>query len=135
VLQPGVAATFYTTVGSSFTGPDGQSYQLRFHPDTFACPSGAICAPDLEGSTNAADMNQPLETAWALVTYSPRDRTKPWSSSNTDQWIVDGETLTDGVYERATLFFNGRNCCTTQTHYGQYSMPFKILIVALAPLP
>lgn len=135
VLTPGTAATFYITVGSTFTGPDGKSYQLRFHPDMSTCPFGAVCAPDLEGSTNASGMNLPVETDWALVTYTPRDRSRPWSTTNADQWIVDGEVSTSGVYERSTLFYNGRNCCSTQTHYGQYSMPFKLSITALAPLP
>jgi hypothetical protein len=80
-------------------------------------------------------MNQPVETAWAKVSYTPRDPSQPWSTSNADHWIVDGEltTISDSVYERATLFQLGKP--GTQTHYGQYSMPFKILITALAPLP
>jgi hypothetical protein len=106
VLPAGVAATFYTKVGSSFTGPDGKSFQLRYLPDDFACPVGGTCVPNLEPSANAANLNQPAETAWAKVTYTPRDPSQPWSTSNADHWVVDGEltTISDPVYERATLF-------------------------------
>jgi hypothetical protein len=133
VLPPSTAATFYTAVGSTFAGPDGKTYQLRFHPDEYTCPAGAICVPDLENGTNAANMNLPVETAWTQVVYTPRNPTQPWSSTNADSWIVDGELQlnNDTALERSTLFLDTK----TQVHYGQYSMPFKIAIVALAPLP
>lgn len=134
VLPPKTAATFYTRVGSTFKGPDGTTYQLRFHPDAFTCPTGATCVPDLENERNAANMNQPVETAWAQVTYTPQDPNQPWSTSNADRWVVDGELLlADTVYERSTLFAPVGK--TPQVPFGQYSMPFKISIVALVPLP
>lgn len=133
VLTPGVAATFYTKVGSSgIAAPDGGSYTLRLLPRDFTCPAGATCVPNLECPACDSDpiINVPVEAAWAKVTYTPRDRTQPWSLSNTDSWIVEAEYVAPGdtAIERATTLLNG-------VHYGQYSMPFKILITALAPLP
>ena len=90
-LTPGTAASFYTRVVGSFPGPDGVTYYLRFHPDQSACPVGATCVPDLLNETNPANINQPVETAWASVSYTPRDPTQPWSTTNADKWIVDGE--------------------------------------------
>jgi hypothetical protein len=135
VLTPGAAATFYTKVGSMFIGPDGNNYRLRFLPDDFACPEGATCVPNLEGNNGPADTNQPVETAWAAVTYTPRNPAQPWSLANADRWVVDGEQTSpsDPVYQRATLHLEGAHF--TFTHQGQYSMPFKILITALAALP
>jgi hypothetical protein len=134
VLAPGIAATFYTKVGSMFPGPDGKNYRLHFLPDDFACPQGAICVPNLEGNNGPPDTNQPVEAAWTAVTYTPRDRTQPWSLANADRWVVDGEmtSASDPVFQRATLLLEGAHF--TYTHEGQYSMPFKILITALAAL-
>lgn len=130
VLTPGVAATFYTKVGSSaIDAPDGGSYTLRLLPRDITCPSGATCVPNLEctGCDSDTIINAPVDAAWAKVTYTPRDKTQPWSLANTDSWIVEGEYVAPGdtVIERATLLNSG-------IHYGQYSMPFKILIKALA---
>jgi hypothetical protein len=133
-LSPGIAATFYTKVGSGFSGPDGKNYRLRFMPDDFTCPQGAICVPT-QDHTDAPDSNQPVETAWAAVTYTPRNPAQPWSLGNADSWVVDGELTSpsDPVYQRATLLHEGAHF--TFTHQGQFSMPFKILITALAALP
>jgi hypothetical protein len=136
VLAPGVAATFYTKVGSMFSAPNGKNYRLRFMPDDFVCPEGATCVPNLENSTsNPPDTNQPVETAWAAIAYTPRDAAQPWSLANTDRWVVDGEmtSAADPAYQRAALFLEGAHF--TFTHQGQYSMPFKMLITALAALP
>lgn len=134
-LTPGVAATYYTKITSSnIVGPDGNSYDLVLFPDNSTCP--AICASTNDGT--GLYHNSPVQAAWSKVTYTPRDTSQPWSLSNADSWVVDGEMTsneppaTSNTYERATLFFVSRRGATT--HYGQYSMPFKILITALAPL-
>jgi hypothetical protein len=131
LLTPGVAATFYTKISSTFPGPDRKTYRLALYPDNFTCPD--ICSPVPDGTNTT--LNQPTETAWAKVTYTPRNSSQPWSLSNSDSWVVDGELTIapDTVNERATLFLEGKN--SSFTHYGQYSMPFKILVTALAPLP
>ena len=131
-ITPGVAATFYTKVTAPFTGPNGKSYKLVLYPDNYSCPF-VPCASDPDGTN--PDINLPVEGAWALVTYTPRDTWQPWSLSNADRWVVDGEVTssTDPIYERGTLVLIGKN--GSATHEGQYSMPFKILVTALAPLP
>lgn len=126
VLTPGVAGSFYTKVGASGFA---SGTLLRMLPDDVSCPTGATCVPNLEGGENVI-INQPTESAWAKVNYTPRDRSRPWSMSNTDTWVVEGEYVAEGdtYVQRSTLLVNG-------VHFGQYSMPFKILISALASLP
>ena len=70
--------------------------------------------------------------AWVKVTYTPRDPNSDWSPSNADKWLVEGTltTETDPEVERGTL-----QLLSAGTHYGQYSMPFAILIVAQMALP
>jgi hypothetical protein len=135
VIQPGVAATYYTRATFNYiTGPDGASYRLSFYPDDYACPTGQVCVPDFTGDPgNSPIKNQPVETAWVKITYVPRDMSQPWSSTNTDEWIVEGTLTTaeDPVIQRGTLILNDGSF----THYGQYSMPFKILITAQTALP
>ena len=133
-ITPGVAATYYTKITSSnIVGPDRNSYDLVIFPDNSTCP--AICSSTNDGTTPLH--NSPVQAAWAKVTYTPRDTSQPWSLTNADNWTVDGEVTTNeppetsNIYERATLFLVGRK---GNTHYGQYSMPFKILVTALAPL-
>ena len=133
-ITPGVAATYYTKITSSnIVGPDHNSYDLVLFPDNSTCP--AICVATNDGTT--LNHNSPVQAAWSKVTYTPRDTSQPWSLTNADTWVVDGEMTsneppeTSNVYERATLFLVGRK---GTTHYGQYSMPFKILVTALAPL-
>jgi hypothetical protein len=130
LLTPGVAAVFYTKVTSTFPAPDRKTYRLALYPDNFTCPG--VCSPVPDGTSTT--LNQPVETEWAKVTYTPRDTTQPWSLTNADSWVVDGEltSATDTVVERATLLLEGRS--NSFIHYGQYSMPFKILVTALAPL-
>ncbi len=134
-VTPGVAATYYTKVTSSnIVGPDRNSYVLPLFPDNSTCPG--ICASTGDGTTSLH--NSPVQAAWSKVTYTPRDTSQPWSLSNADSWLVDGEVTsneppaTPNIYERATLFLEAKN--GSATHYGQYSMPFKILVTALAPL-
>jgi len=136
VIPPGVAATYYTRIAISFTGPDSKSYRLLFFPDDGACPGDYPCVPDLHGVGDPANKNMSEQMAWAKVTYLPRPNpTQPWSASNADSWIVEGElsTSTDTEIQRATVFYVPRK--GPAVHFGQYSMPFKILVTALAALP
>ena len=130
-IEPGQPATFYTKFTDPFPGPDGKSYKLVRFP--FNCPVSAICAYNgYDPYSTDPFLNMPEEAAWVKVTYTPRNASgQPCTATNTtncDSWIVDGE-----LDQRSTLFLKGKN--GSQTHSGQYSMPFKIMITALAPLP
>jgi len=115
--------TFYTRVTFHYlSGPDGTSYELLMEPDQTSCPSGQICVPNFSGGTNPPTKNSPSQTAWAKVTYTP----------SPDTWIVEGEFDDGSVIQRGTLFNTNGN---SEVHFGQYSIPFKIEIKALAPLP
>jgi hypothetical protein len=133
VITLGQAATYYTRASSRFTGPDGKAYQWVSLPDDNTCPAGATCVPNFHIITLPSNINLPEQAAWTKVTYMPRDPSQPWSTTNTDSWLVQGEFIDAfNVVERATLLFIGPH---SQTHYGQYSLPFKVLITALAPIP
>lgn len=125
LLVPGSPATFYTKVTSQFSVGKGGGYRLAFYPDNTTCPVLNSCAP----VANYYDpiVNLPVQTAWVQVIYTPAANGSP------DSWIVNGELIgTDSVYQRATLLSADSPLAD---HFGQYSMPFRILITALAPLP
>ncbi|HEY6930838.1 MAG TPA: hypothetical protein VJA66_14260 [Thermoanaerobaculia bacterium] len=131
----GVAATYYTKVTFNYiVGPDRNSYLLTIFPDNATCP--AICAST--GDSTSPLHDSPVQAAWSQVTYTPRDVSQPWSLTNTDSWVVDGEgtsnepPATSTTPERGTLYLEGKR---SPTHYGQYSMPFKVIVTALGPLP
>lgn len=128
VLIRGQAATFYTKAGGRFDAPDGVMYQWGSTPDDFTCPSGATCVPNFTGHELR---NQPEETAWVKVTYMPRDTSKPYDyTTNADKWLVEGEFVdSTGQIQRSTLED------LNDGHYGQYSLPFKVLITALCAIP
>jgi hypothetical protein len=116
---PGIPSTFYTKVSVAFFAPGGKKYLLSSLPDN--CPAGYLCAPNFTPGPVLPTKNEPVETAWAKVTY-----TAP------DTWVVEGEVTNDIV--RSTLFLTSVKGNNPPVHYGQYSMPFKITITALAPL-
>jgi hypothetical protein len=130
-LKPGVAATFYTKVVIGLT-LQGQNYRLGFYPDDATCPTGAVCVPNLHVGSPPDNLNQPAQTSWAKVIYTPRNLKKPWSITNADTWLVEGEQSgkNRNAMQRATLVYTDNFI-----HSGQYSFPFKVLITALAPLP
>lgn len=119
------ATTWYTKFMANYiTGPDGKDYILAFQP--FDCPIGSIpCvdSPTPDGSPSS-NQNNPVPAAWVKVNYIPA------SGGTLDQWIVEGEFTYDGDpnVQRGTLLSSG-------VHKGQYSMPFRIRITALALLP
>jgi hypothetical protein len=131
-FAPGVAATFYTKVTSTFPiaipgSRKSTSYRLAIFPDTASCPAifPELCSPVSDAAVDL-NWNSPEQAAWVKVTYTPG------SGPTYGTWLVEGEQLaTDGIYERATLVTATYPSAST---YGQYSMPFKILITALAPL-
>lgn len=127
--------TFYTKASGRFTGTDGKAYQWRAMPDDFTCPTGSICVPNLHSGADDGLSNVPAQTGWVKVTYMPRDRSQAYSAtSNADKWLVEGEFVeASGVIQRTTLVSLGKG--NSGGHYGQYSMPFKILITTLCPLP
>ena len=73
--------------------------------------------PNLEHTNDPSDTNQPVETAWAAVTYTPRNPAQTWSLANADRWVVDGEVTSqsDPVYQRATLHLEGAHFDGTRT--------------------
>ncbi len=116
---PAGTTTYYTKTSSTFPGPDGQTYHLALYPDNASCPG--VCAPVPDGTDPLR--NQPEEEAWVKVT-----RTAP------DTWLVEGDLVTaDPAINRARLSVNGKRGSTINE--GQYSMPFKVEIKTLAPLP
>ena len=128
-----VGTTYYTKMTMGYIKDPVQrnvEYGLAFLPYDWQCPIGLSCVDSPTSDTADAKQNDPVPAAWVKVTYMPRDLGQQWSSSNTDQWIVEGEftTATDPEIQRGTLLSAG-------VHMGQYSMPFRIRITALAPLP
>jgi hypothetical protein len=127
-----VPTVFYTKVTAQLNGVNKQSpsYYLAYWPHNGTCPGPEPCAP-LNESVNPLN-NMPGEAAWAKVTYTPAAGGSP------DSWVVEGDLTTnepgpDFPVQRGTLFLKTKN--GTWPHYGQYSLPFKMIITALAPLP
>jgi hypothetical protein len=134
LIPQGAATVYYTRMIFQFDAPDGGNYRLVFDPDSAAeCPAGETCNLNF-GGPDPASKNQPVQTAWVKVTHTPAPNpTAPWSTSNADKWVVDGNLTSstnpsDPTVERGALLRDG-------IHYGQYSLPFQIQITALAKLP
>jgi hypothetical protein len=139
ILAKGITPTpsvFYTKVTSPFPGAgrNDPSYRLTMFPDNVTCPGGGSpdpCAPLGDGPNE--DRNSPGQTAWTKVTYTPA------SGGNPDTWIIDGDLTTneDGEpplpIQRGTIYSVDKH--GNLTHRGQYSLPFRMVITALAPLP
>jgi hypothetical protein len=129
----GQAAVYYTKASGQFPAPNASKNEDSYHwvsiPDDYTCPAGETCVPNFTPTPYPANSNQPLETAWVKVTYMPRNLALPWSLSNTDKWLVEGETILpeDSIIQPVTFLH--------PNHNGQYSFPFKILVTALAKLP
>ena len=127
VLTPGQPATFYTRASGTFVATDGKKYQWASLPDGSTCPGDLPCVPDFTPGGYHATTNQPEQTAWVKVTFTPRSATNP------DQWLVEGLFVdATNVTQRSTMMklANGQPA----VHQGQYSLPFKIQITALCPL-
>lgn len=134
-VTPGVP--FYTKMSLGFKGPDAVDYELAFLPFDGMCPTndGLICVDSKTNDLGSANQNAPVTAAWVKVTYLPRNFGQPWSETNTDQWIVEGlftEATDPPIIQRGTLLSQDVH---NYVHRGQYSMPFRIRITALAPLP
>lgn len=114
---PGNPTTFYSRIDFGFTGPDGNLYNLWFWPDDSECPGDFPCVQDRLGEVPPDGLNIPVTTAWVKITYTAPDR-----------WDVEGTLTSDDVFQPGSLYTKG-------TNKGQYSMPFKIMIKALASLP
>ena len=116
---PAGTTTYYTKTSSTFPGPDGKTYHLALYPDNDSCPG--VCAPVPDGTDPLR--NQPGEEAWVKVTRM-----------TADTWLVEGDLVTaDPAINRARLSVDGKRGSTINE--GQYSMPFKVEIKTLAPLP
>jgi hypothetical protein len=122
-----VGSTYYTKMSPRFTVLGTRTaYDVVFAPFDGLCPfSDGLCVDSITNDIASPDQNSPVSTAWVKVTYLPAGGSTP------DQWIVEGE-LTEAdppyVIQRGTLISGG-------VHRGQISMPFRIRITALAPLP
>jgi len=116
-------APFTTHMGSTFTGPDRATYRLGWDPFV-------VDAPDLHsGDTSAQLDNSPNSTSPAVVfpTYPTLCGT-----GNMPTWLVRGTTSNDlSILEVATLHRMTTGPHTTQTHEGQYTLPFELLIEAM----
>jgi len=134
-VPAGISATYYTRALFTFDGPDRKSYRLEYYPDDSTCPSDHPCAPELHGCCFLPIGNQPVQTSWVKVIYTARNRSLPWSTSNTDSWVVQGDLVMswDTSVARSVLFNVLKD--GTFVHYGQYSMPFKMVVTALAAMP
>ena len=121
-----VGTTFYTKMSvSGFKVSSNRSdYNVAFLPfDGQNCPdpSGLTCIDSITYDGAGSNQNDPEPAAWVKVTFIAA------SGGSPDQWIVEGE-FSDPEIQRGTLFSSG-------IHSGQFSMPFRIRITALAPLP
>jgi hypothetical protein len=114
-----VGSTYYTKMGFGFNAPGDRktSYQVWFFPFDWQCPEGFDC---ITRDQPTANLNDPVAAAWVRINYIPASGTTP------DQWIAEGE-FSDPEIQRGTLLANS-------IHRGQFSMPFRIRITALAPL-
>jgi hypothetical protein len=122
---PGPAAAYYTKAAYQFDGPDGVHYRLGFMPGDSACPAGEICVPNIHGNPFPESVNLPQQSGWVKVSYMPQPDQR-------DEFLVEGEFTyeSDTQIQRAGLFVDG-----SWIHMGQYSMPFKVLVKALSPIP
>jgi hypothetical protein len=115
-----VGTTYYTKMGMWYIkapGDNRTSYGLDFLPydSDPRCPfTDGICV--FRPAEVSPYQNTPVAAAWVRVSYVAPN-----------QWIVEG-AYSDPEIQRATLFGDG-------IHRGQFSMPFRILITALDPLP
>lgn len=114
---------FTTHMGSTFTGPDRATYRLGWDPFV-------VDAPDLHsGDTSAQLDNSPFSTSPAVV-YPTYPAVCGVGSMPT--WLVRGTTPNDqGTMEVATLHKMITGPHSTQTHDGQYTLPFEIFIEAM----
>jgi hypothetical protein len=128
---------YYTRMIYEFKAPDNEKYRLVFDPDSAAeCPVGAICNTNF-GGPDPVTRNQPVQTAWVKVTHTPPPNPNDeWSPTNADTYLVEGNLTSstnpsDPTIERGTLV----GPVGSGLHFGQYSMPFQILITAKVKLP
>jgi hypothetical protein len=111
---------FTTHMGTTFSGPDHASYRLGFMPAN-------VDAPDLHPVND--NENIPYDSSPAKVYPQAFDcnvggTTKP-------SWLVVGNNLNGlGFMEVGTLYKLANNH-GTDTHEGQYTMPFELRIDAL----
>jgi hypothetical protein len=112
---------FTTHMGTTFIGPDRASYRLAFMPVN-------VDAPDLHPVSD--NENTPYDSSPAKVYPQAFDcnaggTTKP-------SWLVVGNNLNSlGIMEVGTLYKLASGTHTTDTHEGQYTMPFELRIDAL----
>lgn len=129
---------YYTRMILEFKAPiDGNTYRLVFDPDSAAeCPVGMPCNTNF-GGPDPLSRNSPVQTAFVKVTHTPPPNLNgDWSPTNAHTWLVEGNLMSssdplDPTIERGTLV----GPVGSNLHFGQYSMPFVILITALTKLP
>jgi hypothetical protein len=116
---------FTTHMGSTFSAGSKATYRLGFDPFQ-------VDAPDLHsGDTNASIDNTPYGTSPAVVYPTYPAVCGPGSMPT---WLVRGTTTVtingQPITEVATLHLMPTNPNGSQTHEGQYSLPFEMLIEA-----
>lgn len=134
-VTPGQPAVYYTKATGTLFGPDSKKFRWNSTPDDSSCPYLAICVTNFGNPTLPANRNQPKPTAWVKVTYTPKGP-GDWSPTNTDTWLVEGDFAdidNPNIVQRMTLYYENNN--KPLVHYGQYSLPFRAIVKALAPMP
>jgi hypothetical protein len=124
IFDKGQQTPFTTHMGSTFSvSGDKSSYRLGFDPLQ-------VDAPDLHsGDTSASIDNTPYAVAPATVypTYPT-----VCGAGSMPSWLVRGATVDgSGNLELATLHKMPTNPGGSQTHEGQYSLPFEMHIEAM----
>lgn len=125
-VTPGQPSTYYTRMTLQFVHPGGSEiYRLVFNPHDFSCPG--LCVPVIHFiPDDPAVVNYPEETSWVKVTYTPG------TGTTKDKWEVEGAVTLfdhDGHPDTAAIPTVRAKLLGADGHdYGQYSMPFKLLI-------
>ncbi len=119
--------TFSTRMAWQFDAPDGVLYRLRFMPpDTDA--------PDLHTPDIPPGVNEPQQTSFVVVTDHPGNcgTVLPGEAIVYDQWDVTATVPNiDGVLQLGTVHKMAVRPKDVDVHYGQFSMPYKLVLEAL----
>jgi hypothetical protein len=118
-------SSFTTHMGTTFKGPDGSSYRLAFMPET-------VDAVDLH--TVNDNQNIPFTSSPVRIDPQPYD----WNSGTKTctikpSWLVMGNNPSgdSGTMQVGTLYKLATSPKNSNTHAGQYSMPFEFRIESL----
>ena len=117
------AQPFTTHMGTTFTGPDRSSYRIGFMPVV-------VDAPDLHqvnGDENIPHSSSPAKVFPQAFDCTSGGTTKP-------SWLVIGNnpSADTGLVQVGTLYKLANSPRGSDTHEGQYVLPFEFRIDALS---